>query len=161
MKPEIYIFKGNSEKAYRLVLNTAFKELNEKPEIIKIGKPYLKGFPNFQFNISHSEDLCAVAFSNKPIGVDVEKHRKVNLEIAKRYFNQEEKNFVTDTLSFFYVWTRKEAYLKMTGEGLKGLGLCCDVLDNKNIKTIQKENFTLSVCCDTEEDFEFTYEENF
>ncbi len=160
MKPHIYIFKGNSEKAYEFVLNKAFKKLNKKPKIIKLGKPYLEGFPDFQFNISHSGDLCAVAFADCPVGVDIETHREVNLKIAERYFSKREKDYVNNNISFFYVWTRKEAYLKMLGIGLKGLS-GCDVLENRNIKTVQKENFTLSVCCDTETDFDFIYEENF
>ncbi len=162
MKPCVYVFKGSSADAYNLVLDAARKQLGlpENPEIIKDSKPYLRGFPDFHFNISNSGDFVAVAFADTPIGIDIEVHRDVNLKISERYFTADEKNYVKDNISFFYVWTRKEALLKQIGVGLKEIS-SHGVLNNKNIKTVIKENFTLSVCLENERDFEFIYKENF
>jgi 4'-phosphopantetheinyl transferase len=86
------------------------------------GKPYIAG--GCRFNISHSGAVVAAAFSRHEIGLDIElvKKRK-NIElIAKRFFCQNEYEFIINnadpTESFYYVWTRKEAFLKALGTGL-------------------------------------------
>lgn len=161
MKNCIYIFTVNrktvSKKAREFVLKISKDELgiNKNPSFafLENGKPYLKEYPDFHFNISHSDDLVAVAFSNTPVGVDIEKLRDVNLKIAKRYFAEDEKQFVKDSESFFYVWTRKEALLKQTGEGIRKELSSFSVLENKNIKTIKQDNYILSVCSVNAESF--------
>ena len=65
---------------------------------------------------------CAV----RRIGVDVEKIRPRRVDrIAARFFSKREREFLTaqpDEIhrlrAFYQIWTRKEAYLKMTGRGL-------------------------------------------
>lgn len=87
-------------------------------------KPALKSYDNIHFNISHSGDWVVCAFAEAPVGIDVEKIRKVNFGIAKRFFSEEE---VKDLFSmpehdqtdhFFDLWTIKESYLKAIGTGL-------------------------------------------
>ena len=78
------------------------------------GKPFLKDYADFHFNISHSGDFLAVAFANSSVGVDVEKIRPVNPKIANRFFTKEEEEFIKNENDFFYVWTRKEAFIKET-----------------------------------------------
>ncbi len=168
MKSQVYIFKCDkkcaSEKAYEFVLERAKKvfDLAKNPQLLKTeeGKPFLKDYPEFHFNISHSDNLAAVAFSNTSIGVDIEKKRSVNLKIADRFFAADEQKTVTDPDSFFYVWTRKEALLKQKGEGLKNITKY-SVLKNDNIKTIITDGFILSVCGENAADFEVIFEENF
>lgn len=36
-------------------------------------KPFLQGCPEIKFNISHTRNAIAVAFSNQEVGVDIEK----------------------------------------------------------------------------------------
>jgi len=93
------------------------------------GKPYLRGFENVHFNISHSGEWVVCAFAKLPVGVDVEKIRRVNFEIARRFFSdQEVKELFSlpeneQTGFFFDLWTLKESYLKALGTGLtKPLG---------------------------------------
>lgn len=38
----------------------------------KYGKPYLKGYENFNFNISHSGKFVVCAIDDKSIGIDIE-----------------------------------------------------------------------------------------
>ncbi|MBX7149037.1 4'-phosphopantetheinyl transferase superfamily protein [bacterium] len=93
----------------------------------KWGKPSLKGLP-LHFNISHSGNLALLAISlNQPLGVDVEKMRKVSVgKIAERYFSKKECEFIQNlpkanqTNSFFTLWTQKEAIVKAKGVGLAG-----------------------------------------
>jgi 4'-phosphopantetheinyl transferase len=91
------------------------------------GKPFLVGFSNFKFNISHSKHHILLAFSQKKtIGVDVEViDPKIEFEvIAPRFFS---KNEATTLLAlprtqqpavFYNCWTRKEAFIKAKGGGL-------------------------------------------
>ncbi|MBQ6847754.1 MAG: 4'-phosphopantetheinyl transferase superfamily protein [Clostridia bacterium] len=153
-----------SKKAYEFVIKKAKETLvlSAEPQLSKgeNGKPFLKDYPDFHFNISHSEDLIAVAFSDAPVGVDIEKKRSVNLKIADRFFTSDEQKSVTDTDSFFYVWTRKEAILKQKGESLGNIKKY-SVINNKNIKTFTADGFVLSVCSEKVNDFQLIQEENF
>ncbi len=115
------------------------------------GKPYLKDYPDFNFNISHSENILAVAFSNSPVGVDVEKIRDANLKIAQRYFSEQEKKLAHNNDGFFYVWTRKEACIKQNGKGLSvPLSSFCS-LENKNIKSYKFNGFVISIYGETDD----------
>lgn len=79
------------------------------------------------FNVTHSGGIALLAFSRlREIGVDVEKirHDFDPGAIARRYFSTHEQNQLADLLpeekveAFFRCWTRKEAYIKATGDGL-------------------------------------------
>jgi 4'-phosphopantetheinyl transferase len=79
------------------------------------------------FNVSHSGGIALLAFTRRrDIGVDVEQVRRdFDVEaIAQRFFSPYEKNQLTSLPNgerfeaFFRCWTRKEAYIKATGEGL-------------------------------------------
>lgn len=84
-------------------------------------KPAVTGL---QFNVSHSKGCVIIAVSSKPIGIDVEYvDPGFGFEDVMNYcFNEEEIAFVTGgkdpAVNFFTLWTRKEALLKATGEGL-------------------------------------------
>jgi len=86
------------------------------------GKPYLLFFPDFQYNISHTRDAVAVAFSNQSIGIDIEKIREPDLKIVKRFFTSDENQYILQSndfvTRFFEIWTKKEAYIKHDGRGL-------------------------------------------
>ena len=91
------------------------------------GKPYVAGNTNLQFNVSHCDGLALLAFvRDREIGVDVERVRPQDdvKKLAERFFslNEREKlrSLSGDELhgAFFRCWTRKEAYIKATGDGL-------------------------------------------
>lgn len=94
------------------------------------GKPYLaERFDSYglRFNLAHSHELALYAFTrDREIGVDLEYVRPMPdaVEIATRFFSTRE-NAVFRVLpksqeleAFYNCWTRKEAYLKATGDGL-------------------------------------------
>lgn len=97
------------------------------------GKPYAKDLA-VEFNISHSGDMVVCAVDDKPIGIDIEQIRPIDLSVAKRICTNEEllylfgrtpieQDFVyttdTETLTrFFELWTAKEAYGKCLGTGI-------------------------------------------
>lgn len=101
----------------------------------KSGKPYLDGLADVHFSISHSDRYLAVAVHDKEIGIDIEVINKARMKVAKRFFMPQEYEFILNADSideaFYYIWTRKEAYVKYTGEGLKRELDSFSVLDNE------------------------------
>ena len=105
----------------------------KKPKLIietsTSGKPYLKDYPNLFFNLSHTDNLILIAIANSHVGVDVEKNeRNADKEaIIKHFFSEkEQQSFFSQPdeqrqLGFVKGWTRKEAILKATGEGLSAM----------------------------------------
>lgn len=92
-------------------------------------KPSLAG-PNsaaIGFNVSHSGGVSLLAFTRgREIGVDVEQVRRdFDLEaIAQRFFSAHERREMFALAAeerfeaFYRCWTRKESYIKATGDGL-------------------------------------------
>jgi 4'-phosphopantetheinyl transferase len=79
-----------------------------------------------QFNVSHSENMALIAIGGQyRIGVDVEKSRDLDTTLlAERFFSPREWRGLQAlpehlrVSGFFACWTRKEAFLKATGDGL-------------------------------------------
>ena len=97
------------------------------------GKPYAKDL-TVEFNISHSGDIVVCAVDYKPIGIDIEQIRPIDLTVAKRICTDEELLYLFDhtptdqdftyttapeiLTRFFELWTAKEAYGKCVGNGI-------------------------------------------
>lgn len=117
------------------------KALNTSPEALIIltdnnGKPYIPDCPA-HFNISHCENMLVLAFSDKEIGIDIERIRPISLNILKRFYSVEEQKYVLGHIPtkddfqmceneeilerFYRVFTLKEAICKKSGIGIKGL----------------------------------------
>lgn len=94
------------------------------------GKPFFRSFPDIHFNLSHSGEYLAGAFSSDEVGLDLQENRASHtgvLRIAKRFFTMEEYESLLSCggsreqeLLFYRLWTIKEAYLKYLGCGLHG-----------------------------------------
>lgn len=86
------------------------------------GKPYLAREGGIHFNLSHSGTLAVCAVSDHPVGIDVEQLREFPDLVADRCFTAEECLWMekqTDrSRAAFRLWTRKESYMKLSGEGL-------------------------------------------
>ena len=94
------------------------------------GKPYLAADSRpdrVRFNVSHSGGLALLAFAReRELGVDLELERPVPEaeSIAERYFSPREGAELgrlppaERPRAFFRCWTRKEAFIKATGDGL-------------------------------------------
>jgi 4'-phosphopantetheinyl transferase len=90
------------------------------------GKPYLTN-SDMEFNISHSGEIAVIAFSNGiPVGIDIEKLIPLEDkdELLRQFFHAKEELEIISLsaresqLAFYNCWTRKEAILKATGDGL-------------------------------------------
>jgi phosphopantetheinyl transferase len=100
------------------------------------GKPYFDtpSLSAAHFSVSHSGRFWAVLFHGTAVGLDVEdlsaagrrgKHDRARFErIAARFFAPDEQAYLAKAGDapdcrerFFRIWTRKEAYVKYTGDG--------------------------------------------
>lgn len=166
--------KSNSEVsdlARAQVIRLASNDLHIPNEAVVIkegehGKPYIDGYSEWQFNISHTLGMIAVAVSEKPIGIDIEKIQKQDLRIAERFFTSPECNYINEAESdaeknkrLLEVWTKKEAYIKFTGEGMSRPISSFNVFDipAKN-QTIFLDEYILSVCCSNQADSKLVIE---
>jgi 4'-phosphopantetheinyl transferase len=91
------------------------------------GKPHLIDYAQFSFNVAHGQGRLLLGFCRgADLGVDIEQIRLPQRAdgVARRFFAPAE--YVTFAAAppeqqaevFFNCWTRKEAYIKATGEGL-------------------------------------------
>jgi len=110
--------------------------LGKKPADIEIilslnGKPALRAadnLENFTFNVSHSlENILIAVGKNQDLGVDIEyvNGRTEIDNLIPAICSTREQNYLRANPNdksvrdyFFYLWTRKEALLKNTGEGI-------------------------------------------
>lgn len=89
------------------------------------GKPVPQA-GNAAFSLAHAGGfvLCAVSEEKIRLGIDAESVDRISaqraLQMAGRFFSASEAARVTDAESFLYLWTRKEAYVKYTGQGIHG-----------------------------------------
>lgn len=150
---KVYVFKTKIDH-YGFLTKLAAEKYNIDALSLKIGrnshgKPYFESLHNFYFNVSHSDDLTVIAVSDQNIGIDAEKLRTPNLKVAKR-FCEDEYAYINKNPSptaFFEIWTKKEAYLKYTGEGLHGRLNSFSVFKTDiPIKTFKKGDYVISVC---------------
>lgn len=87
-------------------------DLPKRVEILREdGKKPRLDAPNVHFNLSHSHGASMLGMSHSPIGVDIELLRPVR---------REKFDFISanDDREFFEEWTRRESYVKFTGEGI-------------------------------------------
>lgn len=89
------------------------------------GKPSLRTGP--VFNLSHAAGWAALAVlpaATCALGIDIERHRRVEEAVAKRFFSEAEQVALAAlpphhwSDGFFRCWTRKEAMVKACGPGL-------------------------------------------
>jgi 4'-phosphopantetheinyl transferase len=95
-----------------------------------LGKPTLhmnQIDATLNFNLSHSRELALLAFTyNEAVGIDLEYIRPeiVGEQIAEQFFSVQETATLRglpnnlQSAAFFNCWTRKEAFIKATGDGL-------------------------------------------
>ncbi len=132
-------------------------EVNPKEIILESkenGKPYVSNFENIHFSLSHSRNMILLAVDKDRIGADIELIEKDNTNIAKSFFTNSEYNYIikseNPTKSFYTVWTMKEAYLKMTGDGIVNGLDNFDVFSTKfkrMLKTyIYKDKYMTAIC---------------
>lgn len=121
------------------------------------GKPRIVGLPHFHFNISHSHNAMVVAIAEKSVGIDIERLRDADLNIANRFFSTQERAFIVNQTNkqsdfqrrFYEIWTKKEAYLKQIGKGLSIPLNTFDVIEGsiqERTFCFEIEGYIISIC---------------
>ena len=130
-------------------------EINEE----KRGRRYIDGKYGIRFSITHTENYWLCSMSDYEHGIDAEKiTRQVTdpCRIAGRFLTEKEQSYIREGRDaaemrerMVCLWTRKEAYLKFTGEGLYGLGRSPSVIDppeGTELWTFREDGLYVSVC---------------
>lgn len=113
--------------AYLLLREALEKEygIREAPEFVfgPHGKPFLRDYPDVHFNLSHCPAAVLCVVDSEPVGCDIEKvEAALDRDLCQKTCSPEELEAVLGAqdpaLAFFSLWTRKEAFLKLTGTGL-------------------------------------------
>lgn len=161
-----------SHKCGMLLIEKAFSHIGKpfsENDIVKSanGKPYLRD-NSLHFSISHCDGLAVCAIAKTPVGVDCESIRHTSKAVMKRCFSDDEKlyvlNFSDCDTAFSRLWTLKESYVKMTGDGIAS-DLKTKSFDIESGRTlfesgavfyhyggqINNEDYFVSVCIKTDE----------
>lgn len=138
--------KPHSDAILQQLLQFSLNTSN-KVEILtnKNGKPYIE--QDISFSHTNSANLYAYVISkNCEVAIDLEqiKSKRNVLNLANRYFATEEFEYLKQKksnklqLSFFELWTRKEAWCKLDGGNLWKY-LKRSVLNENQMKTTNGE----------------------
>lgn len=122
------------------------------------GKPYILDPPGIEYNISYTSGVCLIAFSERPIGVDVEHVREIPRDILERCYNREEQQYVfkgrnqkEKEIRFYEIWTQKEAYVKYLGIGTNNEFVSINVLNKSisgNFQSVYMDGYIMTVYTD-------------
>lgn len=86
------------------------------------GKPLLSEHPDIHFSLSHCRHAVLCIVHDSPVGADIEGPRSIRPELLRYTMNEEEQADILSSphpeMSFSRLWTRKEAVVKLTGEGI-------------------------------------------
>lgn len=71
------------------------------------------------FNISHSKGMVVLVVDSVPVGLDIEKTRKIEDSFKKYVCSPLEEDFIQKDEDFFKIWTNKESLVKCIGTGVR------------------------------------------
>lgn len=166
-------------------LDLTVDELEESLVEDPYGKPRFRECDSIHFNISHCDGIVVCAFSEKEIGIDVEKIQDFKETMVKKILTEKEQQILQKyeadpeerNRGFYRFWTLKESYLKWRGRGFyqdpllveftgeafaKGAEECVIECSDQKAAVIQKvtdTGYILSVCFEKGNAGDIIYEE--
>jgi 4'-phosphopantetheinyl transferase len=138
----------------KILLQYGFIQLHLKHTLSELkvsekDRPFIND--SIDFNISHSGEYIVCAITQQArVGIDIEMHRTLKQDIAKKYFNKNEciaiENASDKTTAFFNFWVIKESAIKCDGRGM-------EILSKTIIKNTEKteNNNNKIVACGEQE----------
>lgn len=147
-------------KAYMLLWEGLRREYGlTEPPVFTFGehkKPFLAGHDNIQFSLSHTGNAVLCVLDREPVGADIEMIRMQKMEHLLTVFNDAEQEKIRlaeqPEICFTTLWTRKESFLKLTGDGLVGTRtlqqIPTDDTDSVHFESVirEAEGFVYSWC---------------
>lgn len=109
--------KSTTHRKGYLAIRQLLKQMKIVPKTHQydhLGAPYMTDGRFLSF--SHTKSYAAVALSNIPVGIDIEKYQPKILRIAPRFLNSAElkgEQHIDDIESVTQIWTAKEAIYKV------------------------------------------------
>lgn len=147
----------------KIILQYGFQKLNCNYSLndVQIGakdRPFISN--EIDFNISHSGEYIIVAIStNAKVGIDIEKHRELNINLFRKYFDEYEWSEIQSSINslqtFFDFWTIKESAIKCDGRGVEILSktqiqspkIYCDGKEFYYEQLTIHNDYSCAVCC--------------
>ena len=115
------------------------------------GKPFLKNYPDWHFNISHCKNAVCCVLSRENVGIDIEEIKEYKESLATYICNDKEllslHNSDNQEDDFYKLWTEKEAVFKMLGSGITNEIKEVLVNNEATIKSYKLGNIWLSIAC--------------
>lgn len=172
---ELYLLLSKEEQAdlnkirdtarYQLKLHTharlrqeAASLLHVRPEELDFakgehGKPFFTQDNGLHFSLSYTKDASVIALAEQPVGIDIEKIRPHRMRFTKKLGTPHELSMLRaapdDLVLFYTFWTRKEAWVKLTGSGLTVPLNFFDVWEGPaaaRLSTVRKDGYCISFC---------------
>lgn len=129
---------------------------DENTEVLRDGggKPHFRnGAP--QIGVTHTDELIFIAFDRDNFGIDAEKATRTvkrSAEITKKYMTQSERAHIDKAAdrnaAFLETWVKKEAYVKYTGAGLRGISRADTDSTGLCFSRIQYKDYIIYVCAE-------------
>lgn len=121
------------EEAYRCLKECLFSLYGEKDPFFEkdpMGKPYLPDRPDIHFNLSHCRNgwfavVCADDSEYEQVGIDIEYRFPFREKLAGKILHPNEREYLYGqdeadrSACLNRIWSRKEAYLKCIGTGIR------------------------------------------
>lgn len=141
----VYLYDAFAGTSHALLLACArdyaarrgIKDANLTLREAEGGKPFFPAQPQICFSVSHSAAYWLCAFSDVPVGADIQCMRPLDvMRFARRWYDEKERALVQrgGAEAFFDVWCAKEAYLKYTGRGLDWMRSNVDCASDDGVK---------------------------
>ena len=122
------------------------------------------------FNISHKDDYLAFVIDEVPVGIDIEHIEPMKDRLADFISSDAEKAYIKDDVSFFEIWTNKEALVKANGLGLRQKVESIPSLPINGLRsfeektyrnvTMKYKDYIITVSRESDEEFILKIEEN-
>lgn len=137
----------------QLAIKSSTPPLELHFERVLNGKLIVKDIRDVYFSISHSNALIVYADDTGEIGIDCEKIGTADVTLFENVLSENEKLYLMRNncteKSFHEIWTKKESYVKMTGEGITDQFGKVDVMNIANevyFYTTQIKNYMVTIC---------------
>lgn len=124
------------------------------------GRPSIRD-AEIDFNVTHTEHhvFCAIADQGARVGLDAEETKRMStlrsFALAERWFVDGERGAFAKNPTvecFLRIWTRKEALLKWTGEGLRAIAredtATAEERHGVRFYDFSQDGLVITLCCD-------------